>query len=163
MKELTEQEAYQKAAAICAAAENCKADIMLKLQKWGVTNEMAEQVLNRLIENNFIDEARYARCFVSDKFRYNKWGRLKIRQALRAKKISDNMIEDALSAIGEESYDQMIKSLIRAKVKTLKGERNYEYRCKILRYVAGRGFEPEYISRQIAQVLQCEEDDNDIW
>lgn len=163
MKELTEQEAYQKAAAICAVAENCKADIMSKLQKWGVMNEMAEQVLNRLIENNFIDEARYARCFVSDKFRYNKWGRLKIRQALRMKRLSDDIIEEALSTIDEDHYDQMIQSLIKAKIKILKGERNYEYRCKILRYVIGRGFEPECISRQISQVLQCEDEHDDIW
>lgn len=161
MKELTEQEAYQKAAAICAVAENCQADIMSKLKKWGLSYDVAETVVNRLVENSFIDEARYARCFVSDKFRYNKWGRLKIRQALKIKKIPEEAINEAFAVIDEDSYDQTILALIKAKANTTKGEKDYAYRCKLMRFAVGRGFEPERVSAQIGKILHGEE--NEVW
>jgi RecX family. len=85
MKELTTQEAFNKAAACCSGAEYCLSDIQKKLDKWGLGAAQQKEVLTRLQAEKFIDEARFSRCFVRDKFRYNQWGRIKIMQALRLK------------------------------------------------------------------------------
>lgn len=71
MKELTTQEAFNKAAACCSGAEYCLSDIQKKLDKWGLGAAQQEEVLTRLQAEKFIDEARFCRCFVRDKFRYN--------------------------------------------------------------------------------------------
>ena len=96
MKEITPEEAFQKAAACCAASEQCVADIRKKLERWGLDATRRQAVIVRLEEEKFVNEARYARSFVRDKFRYNGWGRIKIAQALRQKGIPAAYIEDAI-------------------------------------------------------------------
>ncbi len=85
MKEITEQEALSKAAAYCSSAEHCTAEVVAKLDAWGIPAEGQARILARLVQEHYIDEARYARFYINDKFRFNKWGRNKIIQGLRAK------------------------------------------------------------------------------
>ena len=100
-KSLSPQEALHKAAAYCSSGEQCCYDISEKLKKWGIEDSEASKIIEYLIKQRFIDEARYAKGFTNDKFRFNKWGRTKIAYALRLKKIPETLIDEALYNINE--------------------------------------------------------------
>ena len=85
--------ALTKAMTLCSHREYCNEDIRIKLRSWGVAEEDTEKIIVALIKENFLNEARYSEAFVKDKFRYNKWGRVKIAAHLKAKSIPGEMIK----------------------------------------------------------------------
>lgn len=139
-----------KAMNYCSRSEHCIEDIRQKLWNWKVPVEEHDKIITTLVENNFINESRYAIAFVKDKFRFNHWGRIKIRMMLKAKKIGTATIDDALSCIDEEEYIDVLKSLVESESKKIKAATDYERKAKLLRYVAGRGFEPSLASELIS-------------
>lgn len=155
MKELSTEQAFSKAAACCSRAECCISDIRKKLERWGIDRDRQEEVVNRLIDERFIDEQRYCHCFVRDKFRYNQWGRTKIAQALRLKGVPEHCAREALADIGEEEYRTVLGQLLRAKDRSLKATSDYERQGKLIRFALGRGFEPGIIK----SCLHAEDED----
>ena len=147
MKELTPQEAFNKAAACCSRTEYCAYDIRQKLSRWGLPPDTQENVLQRLISEKFIDEARYCRCFVRDKFRYNRWGRIKIIQALRQKDIPEASYLEALDEIEEKEYLQTLQQLLQQKALSVKASSDYERNGKLMRFAISRGFESHFVTR----------------
>lgn len=139
-----------KAMNYCSRSEHCIEDIRQKLWNWKVPVEEHDKIITTLVENNFINESRYAIAFVKDKFRFNHWGRIKIRMMLKTKKIGTATIDDALSCIDEEEYIDVLKSLVESESKKIKAATDYERKAKLLRYVAGRGFEPSLASELIS-------------
>ena len=124
------------------------------LERWGLDAACQQTVVARLEKEKFIDETRYARCFVRDKFRYNGWGRVKMAQALRLKGISPSCIEKAMDEIEEEEYSRTLQKLLQSKARSLKGGTDYERNGKLVRFGLSRGFEMPLIMR----VLHVEED-----
>ena len=110
-----------RAAALCSRSEQAPADVREKLSKWGLNSVEARQVLDQLIGQGFIDEQRFARAFVNDRFNFNGWGRVKIAHQLRLKGISGELIDEAVKAIDEEKYRQRLIELLRAKWRTVNG------------------------------------------
>ena len=104
MNTITEEEALNRMAAYCSAAEHCKAEVNEKLQKWGLPYEVINRIIDRLVVEKFIDEERYCRAFVNDKFRFAKWGKMKITQALYMKKIPREVTYRYLNDIDREEY-----------------------------------------------------------
>ena len=147
MKELTEQEALCKAAAYCSSCEHCTAEVIAKLTAWNISAEAQERILKRLTKERYIDETRYARFFVNDKFRFNKWGRHRIAQELKMKHIPTSLIEEQLQTIDEEEYLDILRSLLATKAKSVKGKNEYERNGKLIRFAIGRGYEMECIRR----------------
>ncbi len=147
MKEITEQEALSKAAAYCSSAEHCTAEVVAKLDAWGIPAEGQARILARLVQEHYIDEARYARFYINDKFRFNKWGRNKIIQGLRAKKIPASVYAVELEGIDKEDYLDILRSLLEAKRRDVKARNSYERDCKLIRFALGRGYEMEAIRR----------------
>lgn len=98
-KTLTPPEALHRAAALCSSSEHCIADIREKLSRWGIGEPDARTIVERLVQERFIDEERYAIAFAKDKFRFSGWGRIKIRYALQQKRIGNSDIVNALSLI----------------------------------------------------------------
>lgn len=145
MKELSDKEAFNKAAALCAGSEHCRSEIASKLEKWGVAEDMAAAILERLEQERYIDERRYARFYAHDKLRYNQWGRLKIKQGLYLKQIPADIIREALESLEDEEYTSIIKKILKARQRTVKGRNDYERAMKLLRYAAGKGFEPSLV------------------
>ena len=86
-KTLTPPEALHRSAALCSSSEHCIADIREKLSRWGIGEPDARTIVERLVQERFIDEGRYAIAFAKDKFRFSGWGRIKIRYALQQKRI----------------------------------------------------------------------------
>lgn len=157
MKELTPGEALNKAAAYCTLCERCVSEVTAKLTAWGVPHCEQEKIITRLIEEKFINEARYCHAFVNDKVRFNRWGRIKIRAALSEKRLPRELINEAMDNIDEEQYTTSLAEVIAAKRKELKGVNDYTTKQKIMRFAASRGFEPAMIMRVID--IECDEMD----
>lgn len=144
-KEYSESEARVKAEAYCSLAEHCRAEVMAKLSQWGMSPEITEKIVGYLEKERFVDELRYAKAFVRDKYRFNQWGRIKIVQALRFKQITSADITKALEEIDEEEYLAVLGSLLQKKQRTVKASNDYERKGKLIRFAASRGYEMEEI------------------
>ena len=149
MKTYTEGEALNKAAAYCTLCERCVSEVRIKLTAWGMTAVQQNRIIERLIEEKFIDEARYCRAYVNDKLRFNRWGRIKIMAALRDKHLPQEHIGEAIANIDDEQYAEILKEVIANKRKELKGKDDFATRQKLVRHAASRGFEPALILRFI--------------
>jgi regulatory protein len=133
--------ALNKAMAQCSAREFCCDDIRSKLKLWGVGNIDSEKIITILINENFINESRYAEAFVKDKFNYNKWGKIKIASHLKMKKIPSLVIKSALDSIDNLIYMKMIRDLLTSHKKSVKAKNRYDLKAKLLRYGLSKGFE----------------------
>jgi regulatory protein len=133
--------ALKKAMALCASREYCSEDIHVKLDSWGINNPDADNIISRLIRENFINDKRYAEAFVKDKYHHNKWGKAKIAALLRTKKIRAEYIESALAALDEDQYRQTIRDILASHRKFIKAKNQYDLKGKLLRFGLSKGFE----------------------
>ena len=145
---MTADEILYKLAAKCSISEQCLSDIETKLSRYNLTEEERTRILLHLIEEKYIDDCRYAEAYVRDKYRFNKWGRIKIAQGLRMKGIDSETINNAMGAIDEDEYLEILRDLIKTKRKSTRGKNDYEINGKIARFAVGRGFE-------YAAIRQC--------
>ena len=139
-KEMTEQEAYLQLAALCAQAEHCQREMREKMRRWELDETVQNCVLDRLVRERFVDDERYARAFVKDKIRYNKWGRRKVQQAIWQKGIDSEIQRKVLDEIDEKEYLDILRPLLRQKRKSIKAQNDYELNQKLLRFALGRGY-----------------------
>lgn len=147
MTTLSPEKAYERMASACARKELCRQDILRKLSAAGLEGEAAEELLRRLEAEGFVDEGRYARAFVHDKTLYDRWGRRKTRQALMLRGVPAAHIEAALADIDEAAYERGLRELLAAKARSVKAKNDYERREKLIRFAAGRGFEPQCVMK----------------
>ena len=138
---MTTDEILYKLAAKCSVSEQCLSDIEAKLSRYDLTEEERTHILRHLMEEKYVDDRRYAEAYVKDKYRFNKWGRIKIAQGLRMKGIDTETIKSAMGAIDEEEYMDILRDLIKAKRRSTRGSSEYEINGKLLRFATGRGFE----------------------
>ena len=142
MKFSPEQDiAYEKAALLCSKSEKCTSEVLEKLRLWGLSSEESELVIEQLIREKYVNDERFARAYVKDKFRFNHWGKQKIAHMLRAKNISTEILELAFEEIVEENYDDDLRKLLTDKEKSIKAKDKYDKRNKLMRFALGRGFE----------------------
>lgn len=140
MKQKTEQEAYLTLAALCAQAEHCQWEMTEKMRRWELTEEAQARVMERLTKERYVDDERYARAFVKDKVRYNKWGRRKVEQALWQKRIDEDIRQRVLDEVDDEEYLSVLRPLLKQKRKSTKASGDYELNQKLMRFALGRGF-----------------------
>lgn len=150
MSILTEEEALSRVAAYCSAAEHCRAEVNEKLQKWSIAYDAIERILNRLETEKYIDDERYCRAFINDKFRFAKWGKMKIAQGLYMKKIPSDVSWRYLNEIDEEEYLAVLRDLLAGKRKSIHAKDDFELNGKLIRFVSSRGFEMKDIKRCIS-------------
>jgi regulatory protein len=139
-KDMTEQEAYLQLAALCAQAEHCQQEMRDKMRRWELDETTQNRIVARLVKERYIDDERYARAFVKDKIRYNKWGRRKVQQALWQKHIDTDIQQRVLDEIDEKEYLDVLRPLLKQKRKSIKAESDYELNQKLVRFALGRGF-----------------------
>ncbi|MBQ6200112.1 MAG: RecX family transcriptional regulator [Prevotella sp.] len=139
-KDMTEQEAYLQLAALCAQAEHCQQEMRDKMRRWELDETVQNRIIDCLIKERYIDDERYARAFVKDKIRYNKWGRRKVQQALWQKHIDADIQQQVLDEIDEKEYLDILRPLLKQKRKSIKAESDYELNQKLVRFALGRGF-----------------------
>jgi regulatory protein len=133
--------ALRKAMDLCAHHEVCCSDVRNKLQSWGVCDVDNKKIIDLLILENFINEARFSQAFVKDKFNYNKWGKVKIAAHLKVKNIPAEIIKTSLDTIDVELYMKTIRDLISVHRGSVKAKNQYDLKAKLLRYGLSKGFE----------------------
>lgn len=153
---LSYQQALKSAAVVCSKSEKCSSDMMISLRQWGLSDEEITTGIEFLIQENFIDDERYALHFVHDKFRLNKWGKVKIAYMLRQKQIAQHLIEKSLDSIANEDYEKTIRELLIAKVKSIKGTSVHERKGKLAVFAQGRGFESEIAYRIAGEIISTQ-------
>ena len=147
-KECTEEQALLKAEAYCSMAERCKEDVYCKLKQWGVSVTSFDVIVAHLEKERFLDERRYSVAFVRDKYCFAQWGRVKIAQMLKMKRIAANEVASAMNEIDEDEYLSILRSLLQKKKESIKAKNEYERNGKLIRFALGKGYEME-------EVLEC--------
>ena len=146
---MTYEEALHKSAAYCSQSEHCRYEIEEKLLRWQVDLQHHEKILAYLEKEKYIDQQRYALAYVRDKFKYNKWGKIRLNLELQRRRIDATIIRDSLTSIDDTEYQEMANQLVINKLRGLKYNDNYERNGKLYRYLAGRGFESDVIHNAI--------------
>jgi regulatory protein len=125
----------------CSYQERTHKEVAEKLYKMGMIPEVIDQITISLIQNDFLNEERFAKAYAGGKFRINKWGKIKIKQALLQKGVSSQNIEIGLAEIDENDYRKTIIDLAQKKSKTLKAKSPFERKQKLVKYLQQKGFE----------------------
>lgn len=141
-----DKQALNSMMAYCSQAERCVQDVLDKLGKADVNAMDAEEIVCELVRMDYINEQRYATAFAHDKFRFNKWGKLKISYGLRQKKISSEVIQQALDSLDEIDYEKTLLKLIESKQRSIKGTAAQQ-KAAVIRFALSRGFEYDKIQK----------------
>ena len=146
----------QKAASYCAYQERTQDEVKQRLKKWDVWGDEADEIIAELISMNYLSEERFAKTYAGGKFRMKNWGRMKIKQELHRRGLSEYSIEKGMKEIGDTAYLEGLKDLL-AKKKILleKTETDkFKLKQKLVRFALGKGYESELIWKTIEEINQ---------
>lgn len=154
-------DAYLWATNLCAKQECCEADIRQKLRlKKDMTPDGVDSLINQLFDEGYLNEERYVRAFINDKFRFARWGRVKIAYTLRMKGFADSLIHPLLDeVISNEAYEEAVEEFLTAKRRVTSAPDSYTLRQKLLRSALSRGFEAEIAMRHLNDLDEYETPD----
>jgi regulatory protein len=141
-KQLTREQALQKLKHYCGYQERCHAEVKEKLYSLGVWANDRDQIITTLIEENYLNEERFAIAFAGGKFRVKQWGRVKIKYELKQKQVSEYCIKKALQQIADDDYYKTLNKLAADKYASLKSEQYMVRQTKTVDYLLRHGFEP---------------------
>lgn len=144
-KSYTVWEIREKVANYCVYQDRCHAEVERKLKEFRLSQEIEDEIIIYLIQNDFLNEERYAKSFVRGRFNQKKWGRNKISIYLKRNNIQDNLIKIALKEIDEKDYQIIMNELIAKKYNELKSDNNFTKYSKTLKYMLQKGYEYELI------------------
>jgi len=144
-KYLTKEQALQKLKHYCAYQERCHSEVKEKLYNLGVWKKEHDEIIASLIEENYLNEERFAIAFAGGRFRIKQWGRVKIKYELKQKQVSDYSIKKALKQIDETDYFKVLNKLAKEKYTSLKSEQHLIRKKKTINYLIGKGFEMELV------------------
>ena len=153
-KGLTVKETYTRMARLCSRSEQCSFDIRRKIRAAGYSEEEADEIIDMLKKENFLNDERFVKAYVTDKFRINKWGKIKIRYYLKGKGLSDEIIQTGLAEIDSEKYKEALLKVLKDKARSVKKKNKFEKMGQVIRFAQNRGFEPEMIHRYLNEVLE---------
>ena len=147
--------ALQKAMWYCSFQERCLLDVETRFRAWNVEKDNWDKLVDYLIDENYLNEERYIEAFVRGKFRMKKWGRNKIKMGLMAKRVFDEtLISKAFdSEIEIEDYLKTLRGLIEQKENLLNEPDKLIERDKLYRYLLGKGYESELVSKELTDYL----------
>ena len=152
-QQLTKEQALQKAKHYCGYQERCYSEAKAKLYSFGLYKKEVEELLTELINENYLNEERFAIQFAGGRFRIKQWGKVKIKYELKQKQVSDYCIKKALASINENEYQKTIQKLFSAKLKTLKSEKNIFIKKKKLQdHLLQKGFESALINKLLNEL-----------
>jgi len=146
-KTLTQEQALQKLKHYCAYQERCHSEVRQKLYDLGVWKKDHDEIIAALIEENYLNEERFAIAYTGGKWRMKQWGRVKIKQSLKLKQVSDYCIKKAMKQIDEAGYMDTLQHIAKEKYQTLKGEQYLIRKKKTIDYLLQKGFERELIQK----------------
>lgn len=144
-KIITPLMAAKKAEAFCVYQERCHQEVRDKLYEWGLHSKEVENIIAQLISDNFINEERFAKSYAGGKFRIKQWGRVKIRLALKQKRISEYCIRKGLAEIDGDEYLRTLQKVIADKSRTISEKNPQKRNYKLAQYAMSRGFEGDLV------------------
>jgi regulatory protein len=150
-KQLTKEQALQKLKHYCGYQERSHSEVNAKLYSLGVWKKDHDEIISTLIEENYLNEERFAIAFADGRFRMKQWGRVKIKYELQQKKVSEYCIKKALKQISDEDYLSTLKKLADEKYSTLKGEQYLVGKKKTMDYLMQKGYEPGLIQKVLSK------------
>ena len=150
---LTPELAHHNIKNWCAYQERSQHETRQKLYEYGLYSDDVEQLIVKLIEENFLNEERFAFAFVSGKFNIKHWGRIKIKIELGKHKVSDYLVKKALQSIDETNYIKTLTKLIEKRIKLTSEKNKQKLTYKLMQYVLSRGFESDISSELINNYL----------
>lgn len=156
---ITPENAFLRLATMCARCEQAEGDLRRKLHDWGLAQTDASAVIQRLKQERYLDNGRFARAYCRDKLRFNGWGRIKIEYMLRGKGIEQENIDAALGEIDEQQYVDILHEVLATKAKTLSGKPQEQARAALMRFAASRGFEPALIFPAVSLIMSSSNED----
>lgn len=149
-QQLTPQQALSKAKHYCAYQERCHSEVKDKLYGFGLNGSEVGQIISTLIEENYLNEERFAILYACGHFRTKNWGRVKIKYQLKKKMMSEYCIKKALASINAEEYVKTLTRLAEQKLKILRNEKNQFIKHKKLQdYLLQKGFETDLIKEVV--------------
>ena len=148
-KYLTKEEALQKLKQYCAYQERSHYEVVQKLWDLGIRKSDHDEILSALIEEDYLNEERFAIQYAGGRFRIKDWGRKKIYYGLKEKQVSAYCINKALKTIDEEAYQKTLRQLAEKKYASLKGEQHLVRKKKTTDYLLQKGYEPELVSQAL--------------
>jgi regulatory protein len=152
-RQLSKEQALQKIRHYCAYQERSHAEVREKLYSFGLWKKDTETILSQLIEDNYLNEERFAIAFAGGKFRIKHWGRVKIKHELKQKRVSEYSIKKALGEIDESAYQKVLKKLAFEKWESLKNERNiFSRKRKVQDYLLQKGYEYDQIAMRLQEL-----------
>jgi regulatory protein len=153
-KHLTKEQALQKLKHYCSYQERCHSEVKEKLYSLGISRSEHDEIIATLIEENYLNEERFAIAFAGGRFRVKQWGRVKIKYELKQKQVSDYSIKKALKQIDEEEYSTVLKKLAQEKYASLKSEQYLIRKKKTMDYLLQKGFEYELLTTAIQTITE---------
>ena len=138
-----QKQVLYRAASFCAYQERSTKEVRQKMAEWELPEQDMGAVLEELTTQNYLNEERFARAFAGGKFRIKKWGRLKIKQELKLKGVSNEMIQKGLQEIDGDDYVATLHDIVGKKAHSLRGETQLAMKQKLLRFALSKGFESD--------------------
>ena len=135
----------------CALQDRCQWDVTQKMKEWGLLEMTQKHILEILIQEKYVDEERFAQSFCRGKFLIKKWGKVKITNELKKKKISDICIKKGLEEIDLTEYDLLLENLLTKKNDTLRDKNHFTRKSKLARFLIQRGFEGNLVWDKIRE------------
>lgn len=152
-QKLTPLQALPKLKQYCAYQERCHSEVKEKLAGYGVYGDDAAAIISNLIEENYLNEERFAIQFAGGRFRVKQWGRVKIKYELKQKQVSDYCIRKALKSIDDSDYENTLQKLTGQKLTALSKEKNiFIKKRKLQDFLLQRGFENELVREMVNNI-----------
>ena len=151
-KYLSKEEGLAKLQKYCAYQDRCHQEVRTKLINLGIYGDVLEEIISELISDNFLNEEKFARSFARGKFRMRRWGKNRIVNELKFRKITDYCIRKAMTEIDDEEYLQTLHEVIQKKKKHLREKDPFKANNKIAKYAIGRGFESELVWKKVKEM-----------
>jgi regulatory protein len=151
-KIIDENTARTKAEHYCSYQERSQQEVRGKLYEWGLHAKVVEIVISGLITDNFLNEERFAKAYAIGKFRQKGWGKLKIKQGLKFKKVPDVLIKKALQAIADDDYLLMLQKVLAKKTALVNEKNSYRRNYKLRQYALSRGFDGDLVAEALREI-----------
>lgn len=151
-KFLTKEQALQKLKQYCAYQERSHSEVRQKLWDLGVRRSEHDGIISTLIEEDYLNEERFAKAFAGGKFRMKGWGRKKIYHTLKEKQVGEYIIKKAIKEIDDEEYKKVLQELAEKKHASLKGEQYLVRKKKTMDYLLQKGYEPDLVMKAVNEL-----------
>ncbi len=152
-KTYTVEEALQKLMHFCAYRERSQKEVEDKLNNMRMIPEAKEKIVVKLMQEGFLNEERFARSFVRGKFRIKKWGKIRIRQELKRKEISEPIIKLGLTEINEKEYRSALYELAEKRAEKVNEKNLFLKKKKIADHLLRRGYESSLVFDCVNEII----------